>query len=156
MKKIKLTRGKETIVDDFLYKELNKYKWCVDGRGYAQRRVNNKGITMHQFIWETLGINLEEGLMTDHINRDKLDNRISNLRIVSSRQNVINRGINKNNSSGYKGVVKHSQVDKWTAQIMVNRKSIYLGLFNTRKEAALAYNKVARKYFGEFAFLNDI
>lgn len=156
MKKIPLTKNQFAIVDSSLYVEISKYKWCIDGRGYPQRRINGKGVTLHQFIWNLLGVKLNKGQMTDHINMDKLDNRLKNLRIVSSRENIINRPINSNNTSGYKGVTKYRYSGGWIAQITVNRESKYLGVFKTKEEAAKIYNKNAKKYFGKFAFLNKI
>lgn len=155
-REINLTKGKVTIVDDYLYESLSKFKWCVDGRNYAQRNENNKRITMHLFIYKMLGIKIPVGYQVDHINRNKLDNRISNFRIVLPRENAINRPLNKNNTSSYKGVSKHSQCDKWVSQVMVNRKNIYLGLFKDKVDAARAYNTAANNYFGEFATLNKI
>lgn len=75
----------------------------------------------------------------------------SNLRDITHQQNMCNRGKNKNNTTGYKGVSKHSS-GKYQGKI----KQIYLGLFNTKEEAARTYNKAAIKLFGEFAVLNVI
>jgi len=61
--------------------------------------------------------------------------------------------MNRNNLSGYKGVTLHRK-GKWKAKIQFNKKGIYLGLYDTPEEAAIAYNKAAKEYFGEFAKLN--
>lgn len=93
-----------------------------------------------------------EGMDTDHINGDKLDNRRSNLRICTHAQNGANRGPQKNGSSGYKGVSYHCK--KWRVQICINGKTKRLGGFNSLLDAAKAYDKAARKYHGEFARTN--
>lgn len=94
MKKIKLTKNKYAIVDDADFKELNKFKWYCSGWGYAVRdvggRKNREKVYMHKFLNKT-----PKGFITDHINRDRLDNRRINLRSVNTTQSILNRGMNK-------------------------------------------------------------
>ena len=92
----------------------------------------------------------------DHVNRNPLDNRCCNLRFCTKKQNGSNRGKNKNNKHQYKGTWFCETVGRWRAAITVDYKLIHLGYFNTKEEAALAYNIAAQKYFGEFACLNLI
>ena len=93
----------------------------------------------------------------DHVNENKSDNRILNLRGCTKTQNQMNRGPQKNNTSGYKGVRWHKITSKWQAQITYNKKVISLGLFDCRHEAARAYNEGALKYHGpEFSYINII
>lgn len=96
----------------------------------------------------------------DHINGDGLDNRKQNLRICTKSENACNRGIDRDNTSGYKGVCyisnKTKRVKRWIAQIAINKKHICIGYFHTKEEAAIAYNEAATKYHGEFAKLNII
>lgn len=96
------------------------------------------------------------GTMVDHINGNGLDNRKENLRVVTNSQNLMNRGKNKNNTSGYKGVLWDKVRNKWIALIGFNNKNIYLGRFFTKNEAAFAYNAKAEELFGEFAQINII
>src|SRR2546430_16319669 len=98
-RKIKLTRGKYALVDLVDYEWLSQWKWYCSARGYAARRLypENKVVYMHRVI-------IPEGEEVDHINHDKLDNRKSNLRPCTHKQNLRSRGLNKNNKSGYKGV----------------------------------------------------
>ena len=159
MREIKLTKGFKAKVDDEDFEWLNKFYWLISTQGYPYTNIKTekgrKTILMHQMIAEMMGWN-----KADHINLDKLDNRKStNLRQCTTSQNGANRGKNKNNTSGYKGVYLINDISRkkrWCARIQVNRKYIFLGNYETAKEAAVAYNKAAIKYFGEFARLNPI
>ena len=156
---IKLTKDKVALIDEDMYDVLSKYKWQYN-QGYASTSMNfNNGkfrnVYMHWFI---IGKPIE-GYITDHINRNKLDNRKENLRIVSQQINAIN-SVNTKNTSGYRGIVWHKRDKKWQAQIYLTtnskQKTIYLGLFDSKEEAALEYNKGAVKYHGQYAQLNEV
>ncbi len=93
----------------------------------------------------------------DHINGERTDNRIKNLRECTNAQNCTNRGANKNNTSGYKGVSWERRDKKYKAQIALDNKKVYLGLHNCKHEAARVYNLAARMYHGhEFCYTNLI
>lgn len=85
----------------------------------------------------------------DHMNGNKSDNRIGNLRLATNTQNHQNVGITRSNTSGFKGVRKLRK--KWQAQIRANGRWLYLGVYPTPEEAAAAYKEAAAKYHGEFA-----
>ena len=93
-------------------------------------------------------------MVVDHINSDSLDNRRSNLRVCTVSQNNMNSAIGRNNKSGYKGVSWDKTNKKWRAGIKAKGKSVSLGSFNSKKDAARAYNEAAKKAYGEFAKLN--
>lgn len=154
MKKIKLTRNKFAIVDDKDYPILSASKWYCTNAGYAQRDLysERKKILMHRFI-----LGAGSGESVDHINGNKLDNRRLNLRLCSQSNNCKNLSCSrKNNSSGYKGVSLNKKYKKWEAYITNNYKRVFLGYFDTKKEAGLAYNAKALELYGEFANLNKI
>ena len=88
----------------------------------------------------------------DHINGDKLNNEISNIRSCTQQQNQMNRPKLQNNTSGYKGVSWASDRKKWRAHIRYNNKLIHIGQFDCPKEASKAYEDKASELFGEFKF----
>ncbi len=153
--KIILTQGKVAIVDAKNHFRLAMNKWYYTNDGYAVRNENGKTIRMHRVILERkLGHSNFEN--TDHINRDRLDNRKDNLRPATVTQNQHNRGKPENNTSGFKGVFWHKRDRKWIASIRVDGELLYLGYFDSKEAAAGAYNAAAKEYFGEFAVLNII
>jgi hypothetical protein len=136
IKKIKLTQGKFAIVDEEDYNELNQYKWHAvnshnTGTWYANRsygtgkRGKNKHILMHQ---EIMGFP-NKGI--DHINRNGLDNRKSNLRICSISENLFNSKLYKNNKSGFKGITWNKSNNKW--RVKYGHK--HLGYFEKKEDA---------------------
>jgi hypothetical protein len=159
-KLIPLTQGKHAIVDAGDYDKLIKLKWYYNKTGYAinlkyirgSGRKNQKQtcLYMHRLI-----VNPPDEMYTDHINGDKLDNRRCNLRICTNKENTRNKK-KTCGTSKYKGVSWDIKSSKWRASIAPNKICLYLGVFNTQEEAALAYNEAAIKYFGEFAKLNII
>ena len=159
MKKIKLygkNLGKFVLVDNESFDELNNWRWQLNSNGYVSRSSCKKGKRTLEFIHHRV-LSKKKGFEVDHINRDKLDNRSCNLRYATRSQQLANSGMRKNTISGYKGVWRHKEtIKKWHATIVVNGEKHRLGKYETKEEAALAYNKAAKKYFGEFAFLNNV
>lgn len=152
---IPLTQGKFAIVDAEDYEALSQSKWFYHG-GYASRQIfdatkksKKRQLRMHRLINRT-----RDGFDTDHINGDGLDNRKSNLRTATHAQNGRNQKTNKNNKLGVKGVSRRTKArggNAYVAQIVLNYRKIYLGVFATIGEAAQAYIDAAKKYHGEFA-----
>jgi hypothetical protein len=155
---IRLTQGRAAIIDAADYEWLSQWKWCAvenkyRGVFYAVRRSPRKGEEprhteiMHRLI---LGLKYGDCRLGDHINLNTLDNRRSNLRIASSSQSQCNRGKQKNNSSGFKGVSFDKKMRKWQAYIKINRKRRNLGYFSTSTAAYSAYCVAATELHGEF------
>jgi hypothetical protein len=146
-----LNTDKVAIIDGNSFEKIKSYRWRLSkaGNGYAVASHGTKQISMHRVI-----LNPSQKIHIDHINGDGLDNRIENLRLCTHGQNMSNRKLHKNNTSGYKGVNWESE--KWRATIYRNGKKISLGCFDDILDAAKAYNKAALKYYGEFAKLNEI
>lgn len=140
-------KDNKIIVDTEDLEKLSKYKWYVDkSKGYVFATVDRK-IRMHKYI-------LDEKGFVDHINRNRSDNRKSNLRRCSITENNRNKGLSRNNKLKAKGVIEtkdHNRTKKYRARIEVNGKKKHLGYFKTKEEAQDAYNKAAAEYFGEYA-----
>jgi len=86
----------------------------------------------------------DRDMIVDHVNGDRLDNRIENLRAVSSRENLLNTSVKK--KQGLKGAYYEADRGKWLSQIKINYKSFYLGRFDTEQEAHKAYMNAFNKY----------
>ena len=125
--------------------------WYINSKGYVVGHKldgSNKDVKMHQLVMPT-----NNGYIVDHINtHKKSDNRKSNLRIATQKENARNRRIAKNNTSGKTGVSFDKRKDKWIAYIGYNHKIIYLGNFDKYDDAVQARQKAEDKYFGEFKY----
>lgn len=146
--RIPLVGGAEALVDADDYEELAKFKWRQNPHGgYAIRyhRVSgkNKPVTMHRVIMKA-----PTGMVVDHKNGNPLDNRKENLRLCTQRENNMNKRRRKEKSSQYKGVIRIGP--SWRAECD-NR---LLGTFPTEIEAARAYDRAARMWFGDYALIN--
>ena len=130
-----------------------RHKWNVADSGYVETSGYNKGKAerhrLHRYI-----LDVPEGMFIDHINGDRWDNRRKNLRFATPKDNAHNHRLAKNSTSGYKGVYFEKRRNKYCAHITVNRKKMHLGYFSDPKTAAMAYDRAAVLYFGEFASPN--
>lgn len=119
-------------------------------KGYYTVMVRGKTYKAHRLIW-LIATGTWPAEHIDHINGDKTDNRVENLREATNAENMQNRAAPRNNTSGYKGVSWHKRDRKWRAKIQVDGKRRYLGHFDTPEEAHAAYCEAAREHHGEFA-----
>ncbi len=117
--------------------------------GYLTIRVNYKLYYGHRLAW--LIVKGVWPARLDHKNLDKSDNRFSNLRLASHRENHGNTPKYKNNTSGIKGVSRNNQKNAWDAYITIYGRKKHLGRFDKKEDASLAYQKAAKEHFGEFA-----
>jgi hypothetical protein len=133
-KKPNRTPNKQGGVGNF---SLSYQRMCVDGVMYPAHRIAyimyHGDFPLHMYI--------------DHINGDRLDNRVLNLRLVTNKQNAENTARNKSNSSGFKGVHWHKRLMKWAANIRTNYYKKHLGYFDRADEAYAAYCAAANDLF---------
>lgn len=157
MKIILTNKGEEILVSDLDYEKLMKYTWYIDSKGYPSTNVKaskeagtkQRKLRMHKLL-------LTDAQVVDHINRNKLDNRRSNLRSVTTNQSNANRAaFSSKKASSYKGVHRTAS-GKWQAMLWHEGKNHGLGSYDTPEEAALAYNAAAKQLRGDHTFLNDI
>jgi hypothetical protein len=134
----------ETMVDDEIYYDLMKCKWCLQNKTYVQ---NGKLGLLHRYI-----LNYTGNDFIDHHNGNPLDNRKSNLRIATIQENNRNTIIKPNETSQYRGVRKY--YNKWTATITNNYVKTSLGSFDTEEEAAKARDEATKNIFKGFGKLN--
>lgn len=156
MWKIPLTKGKEAIVDEDDFKKFGLLNWHVNSgknlyaaTSYRDKNGKQKKLSLHRAIMGS-----PKGLVVDHINGDTLDNRKSNLRVCTIKENSRNRVKRTQGTSLFKGVYKPKNNKKFIAQIVVEDTCRYLGSFFTEFEAAKAYDIAADKFFGNFANKN--
>ena len=160
MKVYSLTQKDLQEVFEFVNGELWR-KECVrssDGLKYPRKMIKNvantsggyclvwfkdKALKYHRIIWTLLNGDIPEGMQIDHIDGDRLNNNVNNLRLVSSRGNGQNRIGHRNGK--LVGCTYCKQNRKWKAQIKVNGKQKYLGLFDTEQEAHEAYLKALKE-----------
>lgn len=124
----------------------------IDNGGYRRIKCKGKKFVAHRIAW-FLHYGKWPDHEIDHINGDKQDNRLSNLRDVPLAHNQQNVGKKSNNTSGWKGVSWSKKSSKWTAEIRHNGSHTYLGMFDNIKEAAEAYIFAALDLHGDYARL---
>lgn len=113
----------------------DKYNFWLED--YPRTGIDGKKVRLHTLI---LG-KQNKGFVIDHINRDKLDNRRSNLRVLTHQLNIFNSKLSKNNTTGFNGVSFDKRRNKYIANIKYNYKNMFIGYYNTSKEASVAYER---------------
>ena len=130
---------------------ISQHCWYVSANGYASTRLKE---TRRVAELPRMLLDAPPGINVDHINGNTLDNRRVNLRLATQADNLRNLSLKSSNTSGYKGVSYVARRDKYRAYITLNKKAKHLGYFIEPVEAARAYDKAARFFFGEFSCLN--
>lgn len=135
------------------YDKIKNFYWWYDNSGYLQTLTHGIHIRLHRLV---MGVT-DPSIIIDHIQHavgreHKIDNRKSNLRIVTRSQNNMNSGIPTNNTSGTTGVHWDSTKCRWKAEICVNYNQICLGYFVSKADAIKSRQKAEEKYFKEFSF----
>lgn len=143
---IQLTRGLSATID-LEDRELSLVDWFANRFGYAYRG-HRKQIYLHREVAARAGLNLL-GAEIDHIDGDRTNNCRSNLRAVTHAQNCLNRKRSKNNTTGRKGI--SIRKGRFVARIQKNRRSYWLGHYDTLEKATAAYRAAEQRLYGEFA-----
>lgn len=130
------------IIDDEDVELVSQYNWYLHTYGYVSATINCKKVLMHRLLMGNPSLDV------DHINGDRLDNRRENLRLATRSQNLANRKLNKNNTTGYRGVSFYR--GRWRATV---GKEL-VGYFKTKEAAVKARTEAACKKYGEFARFN--
>lgn len=130
-------------VDDYAYEDVVRFSWHLDSNGYVIRYTGSCGTELlHRRVMHVTDSNIE----IDHKNRNKLDNRRSNLREATRAQNAQNVGGWKNSSSKFRGVSFVKTTGRWRAYCRVNYKNFHIGTFNTEIKAAQAAAKFRQEH----------
>jgi hypothetical protein len=140
-----ITLHSKILVDNEDVLVLNSFNWNTKVKGYVSCKIKGKTVYLHRLL-----MNPDEGMVIDHINGIKTDNRKENLRICTAIENNRNRKLNSNNTSGFKGVYWNKNKQRYIAQVKINNKKVIAGTFKTLQEAALAYETKAKQLFGSF------
>lgn len=130
--------------------KIKSHKWNIHTNGYICSRMNKKVILLHRFLFED-----SEGHQIDHINRDKFDNRLENLRLVNCSLNQINKYIMSNNTSGVTGVTWDKSRNKWKVSLNINKKCYNLGRYNSFEEACFIRFEAEKIYHKEYSPRKD-
>lgn len=146
-KKLHGLSNRTVLIDKGDYSLVGSKKWYFVVGRYAG---DKKGILMHRLI-----LNAEKGQQVDHINGNGLDNRRNNLRFVTQSQNMMNAKKRRNTTSKYKGVSWNKHHKKWKAEINYKKTNL-IGYFDVEKDAAMAYNRVAKKVYGVYGRPNNL
>ena len=136
-------------IDKADYELVSQFRWWDDGHGYFVTSDHAVHLFLHHLILPP-----KDGYICDHANRIRHDNRRMNLRYATRSQNMWNKSLQKNNTSGYIGVSWHKRYEKYAAFLEWRGRSINLGRYNTAEDAARVRDKAARRLFGDFAVLN--
>ena len=135
--------GKEVKFSNEDLPNISKYRWYIDTLGYATTTVKGKNVRMHRFLISEI----PDKMVVDHINRNKLDNRRENLRVVTQQENTWNVGLRQNNTSGVTGVFLDNKTERWRAQIYHEGKVKHVGIFDDFADAVKAREEAELNYY---------
>jgi phosphotransferase system IIB component len=121
----------------------------VNSAGYRQVEVKGKAHMLHHVVWNLEKGKIPKGMQVDHKDRNRLNNKVENLRLASKSENQINTKVPVTNTTGFKGVLK-TKNGKFQARLGHKGKKLYLGLFKTAEEAAKCVKEHTKKLYGEF------
>jgi hypothetical protein len=145
---VPLTKGYVAVIDASDVPLIESVNWYAHGKGrcvYAFARIDYKLVPMHRVI-----LGMPDSDCVDHIDADTLNNRRANIRPATKGQNSMNRPVQSNNPSGFKGVTFDKERQKWRAYIKRDGIRKALGRFDTAEQAHAAYAAACEIYHGEF------
>ena len=156
MIEIPLTRGFVALVDEADAALVGRHQWRAlkSGKGTKVRWYASAGQGKATTLMHRLIMAAPIGMDVDHRDYDGLNNRRGNLRLATRSQNMANARMRSDNSTGFRGVGWHRQMERWRAYVRVDGRLRSLGLHDAPEDAARAYDAAAREAFGEFASLN--
>lgn len=138
-----LPNGNEALFDREDYPKIAQHRWMQSDRSYVYTTIDGHNMMLHRLIMDC-----PDGMVVDHINHNRLDNRKCNLRICTTMQNSWNT-IHPRSTDGFRGVTKRK--NDWRVEITVNHERIIIGYYDTFEEAVEARLKAEQFYLGEFA-----
>lgn len=151
------------IIDDNLLEAFSKYKWQINHNGYVEGSRHSsfykqfKTRRIHRIIYQLINNKtIPQNIEIDHVDRNPLNNVSSNLREATRSQNARNTRPREGGTCEYKGVRWCSRARVYIAEITIDNKKIFLGRFECSKQAALRWNEESLKYYGCFAYQNEI
>jgi hypothetical protein len=130
--------------------QIGKHVGTLTAKGYLRARIRGKAIMVHRLAW-ILYHGSEPSEFIDHINGNRADNRISNLRLATSCENARNSKLRCDNLQKAKGVSWHKHTQRFSARITFDGKTMNLGYFDTVDSASAAYSQASLKYHGDFS-----
>lgn len=153
MKKLFITNSNEfTLVDDDIYQEYSHFKWYLSN-GYICYRSKDSNFKSYERLHRII-LRAKKGQIVDHIDRNKLNNQRSNLRLVTPKENTHNSTKRRNTKNKYKGVCFVKRLNLYQSRCRIDGTDYFLGYFETEISAAYAYNKKASE-LSKYILLND-
>ena len=141
--------GAEMMFDVSDLELVSAYPWHIDSLGYPRAWTGDEETRLHRLLIPCV----PDGLVVDHINRNKMDNRRANLRVVTQKENNQNITVHKNNTSGVSGVFFDKRAKRWRAQISRDGKTTHVGIFDCFDDAVAARKDAEKKFYGGVYYL---